>query len=188
MTNPHFFGYGSLVNRATHPYPNAASATAHGWRRAWVHTNGRPHAFLTAVPAPGHKIQGLIAEVPDADWVALDERESAYERRTDTANIMHEKSGVADIAIYAVAPENFSGNSTKHTILLSYLDVVIQGYLAEFGAGGVHKFFASTDGWDAPILNDRHDPIYPRHQSLTDQETAFVDAKLAELKAKILEP
>ena len=37
----------------------------------------------------------------------------------------------------------------KTPILLSYLDVVVQGYLAEFGEAGVARFFASTDGWGA---------------------------------------
>ena len=31
--HPRFFGYGSLVNRDTHDYPNAVRATLSGWRR-----------------------------------------------------------------------------------------------------------------------------------------------------------
>ncbi len=50
MRDPHFFGYGSLVNRRTHVYDSAHRATLEGWRRVWRPTALRPAAFLTAVP------------------------------------------------------------------------------------------------------------------------------------------
>lgn len=46
-------------------------------------------------------------------------------------------------------------------VLLSYLDVVVQGYFREFGRKGVVHFFEMTEGWHAPVLNDRANPIYP---------------------------
>ena len=67
MPRPHFFGYGSLVNRATHDYRNTARATVCGWRRIWRHTSLREVAYLTVARSPGHEIDGLIAEVPDGD-------------------------------------------------------------------------------------------------------------------------
>ncbi|MEO1425117.1 MAG: gamma-glutamylcyclotransferase family protein, partial [Pseudomonadota bacterium] len=67
MQDPYFFGYGSLVNRATHAHDDAHPATLRGWRRMWRHTALRPVAFLTVVPAPGSRIDGLIAAVPGAD-------------------------------------------------------------------------------------------------------------------------
>ena len=71
-------------------------------------------------------------------------------------------------------------------MLLSYLDVVVQGYLREFGEQGVQRFFDTTDGWDAPVLNDRADPVYPRHRTLNEQERALVDDMLAERKVRLL--
>ena len=188
MTHPCFFGYGSLVNRATHDYPNAAHATAHGWRRSWVHTAGRDFAFLTAIRAPNHQIDGLIAEVPNADWAALDEREHAYDRLHEPHRIAHKHPNASDIAIYAVNPNSFAQPETKHPILLSYLDVVLQGYLTEFKEKGALDFIATTDGWDAPILNDRAQPIYPRSQRLTDEQTDFVNTALSELGAILITP
>jgi cation transport regulator ChaC len=78
--DPFFFGYGSLVNRDTHAFPHVARARVRGWARTWKRTRLRKVAFLTAVEAPGIEIEGLIAAVPDADWVALDAREYAYHR------------------------------------------------------------------------------------------------------------
>jgi hypothetical protein len=59
--------------------------------------------------------------------------------------------------------------------------VVVQGYLREFGVEGADRFFATTHGWDMPICRDREDPVYPRHQRLTNEERGFVDSRLARL-------
>jgi hypothetical protein len=71
-------------------------------------------------------------------------------------------------------------------ILMSYLDVVVQGYLREFGQAGAEDFFATTDGWDIPVLDDRAAPRYPRHQALTGDERALVDALLREVGGRVL--
>lgn len=184
MTHPYFFGYGSLVNQDTHTYPNARRATLQDWRRAWVRTDDRDVVFLTAVPAPGHQIDGLVAVVPDADWVALDQRESGYERISSDGKVTHTGDPIAQIAHYAVAADNMR-NGGQHVILLSYLDVVVQGYLREFGSDGVQSFFDTTDGWDTPILNDRPAPKYPRAQVLTPAETQLVDQHLNRLSARV---
>jgi hypothetical protein len=173
----HFFGYGSLVNRATHAYPNATRASLSGWRRTWVHTAVRPLAFLSVEPAPDTTIQGLIAHVPGGDWAALDAREHGYTRHLTearlTCNTPH------GVQVYAV-PQRDAGRPAKaHPILLSYIDVVVQGFLTEFGPQGVTDFFATTNGWEAPILNDRTAPQYPRAQVLTKAELALVDEGLA---------
>lgn len=184
MADPFFFGYGSLVNRETHDFPQINRASLTGWRRGWRHTNMRDVAFLTAVPDPSSTIQGLIAHVPNQDWVALDEREWAYDRVQITAMVSHPLDHDIEIAVYAIPAERYSKPSLKHPILLSYLDVVIQGYLREFGETGAADFFTTTDGWDIPVLNDRAAPQYPRHQCLTAHETAFVDDQLAQITSR----
>lgn len=178
MRDPYFFGYGSLVNRATHGYPDPRPATAHGWRRCWRHTASRPIAILTAVPHPGTSIDGLIAPVPGSDWAALDQREAAYDRIPAGAQVAHDL-GPAEVSIYSIPVDKHPPADAAWPILLSYLDVVVQGYLREFGADGVRHFFDTTDGWDAPLRDDRADPAYPRHQILTAAERDLVDTELA---------
>lgn len=172
---PYFFGYGSLVNRTTHSYPQSTRATLSGWRRAWVRSRHRADVvYLTAVPDPGAQIDGLIAAVPNADWAALDARETGYRRHiTDTV-----QPAPAPVSVYAVDPEDMLDDGAQ-AILLSYLDVVVQGFLAEFGEDGAARFFATTSGWDIPVRNDRAAPIYPRAQHLSASETALVDQLLA---------
>ncbi len=180
MSDPFFFGYGSLVNRATHDFPRAAPARVRGWARMWKRTKLRQVAFLTAVEAPGVEIDGLIAAVPNADWAALDLREHAY-HRLPVKEISHALGALPEIQIYRTKPENDTDASTEHPILLSYLDTVIQGYLREFGTAGAHAFFATTSGWDTSVLDDRDAPVYPRAQVLSASERAFVDERLVEI-------
>lgn len=179
------FGYGSLVNRATHDYANAHPARLAGWRRAWRHVEGRTVAFLTAVPDPASEIDGLVAGVPDDAWDALDLRERSYLREV-ASNVAHALGEEAQVWLYHAPSHLHRPHSEAHPILLSYLDAVVQGFFREYGAEGVRRFFATTDGWDAPILNDRAAPRYPRHQPLTAEETELSDSCLSDAGARIL--
>ena len=180
MNDPFFFGYGSLVNRKTHDYGQAHPAKIKGWRRAWRRSPLRNLCFLTAVPDPDTTIEGLIAAVPNADWAALDIREHGYLRHEVTGHVEHGTKHDPQIAIYAIAPKEHASPTPENPILLSYLDVVVQGYLTEFGEDGVARFFQTTDGWHAPIMNDRANPIYPRAQSLTKAQIGLIDEYIAE--------
>ena len=71
-------------------------------------------------------------------------------------------------------------------MLLSYIDVVVQGYLREFGEAGVARFFDTTDGWNAPIADDRADPVYGRHQRLNSNERGLVHDHLHAVGARII--
>ena len=184
--DPYFFGYGSLVNRTTHDFAEPARARLTGWRRAWKPSTVRKVAFLTAVPDPDCAIDGLIARVPGADWSALDEREWAYDRIPATAEISHEGPDGIEIAVYAVHASKHAAVSDDTPVLLSYIDVVVQGYLNEYGDEGARHFFDTTSGWDVPVLNDRGDPRYSRHRTLDDDERAVVDEGLNRLGVRLI--
>lgn len=181
MSTDFFFGYGSLVNAGTHDFAPLHRATAQGWRRAWVATSARPVAYLSAVRDPACQIDGVIAPVPKGGWAALDAREAAYDRRDALQQVRHDVPAVASLVIYEVAEANRLSTGAEAPVLLSYLDVVIQGYLALFGANGATHFFDTTTGWDAPILDDRAAPRYPRAQQLTQAERKVVDDSLERL-------
>ncbi len=185
MTTPTFFGYGSLVNTSTHTYQGHSPARVTGWRRVWCHANTREVAFLSVHRVDGGQIDGLVASVPDADWAALDEREYGYRRHPlDPAHVQLEGPAPQDPHIYQADPDMIQDPSVGHPILLTYLDVVTQGFLRVFGPDGARAFYTSTDGW-GPILDDRAAPIYPRAQTLSTQETQFVDQQIALLPSVI---
>lgn len=176
MSDPLFFGYGSLVNLATHDYADPHPARLTGWRRVWRRTTLRDAAFLSVERCDTTEIAGIVARVPGADWAALDAREAAYARRDVTQTVLH-PGQPGPVAVYEVEDIHLSDRD-DHPILQSYLDVVVQGYLRVFGETEAHSFFETTHGWDTPILNDRNDPIYPRAQALSAEETDFVDQAL----------
>ncbi|MHA6325523.1 gamma-glutamylcyclotransferase [Roseivivax sp. CAU 1753] len=167
------------MNQRTHENRPAHLATARGWHRAWVAVDAHPLAILTAVRAPEAQIDGLIAAVPGHDWGALDLREKAYDRIEATAEIAHPVDELHSIAIYSVPETRRVVPHGDSPILLSYLDVVLQGYLEAFGEDGARRFFETTENWDTPILNDRAQPRYSRAQSLSAKDIAWIDAELA---------
>ncbi|WP_179378575.1 gamma-glutamylcyclotransferase family protein [Jannaschia marina] len=169
-----FFGYGSLVNRQTHVYPGAKRMRVAGWRRVWRATPINHVSFLTGEPCEGSVIEGLSADVPMGDWAALDLRETGYLRAKlpegpQIYHIPHDLHGPAD---------------GPRPILQSYLDVVVQGFLREFGEEGVARFFDTTAGWETPIRNDRGAPEYPRAQTLSAEEMALVDRYVERMRQR----
>ena len=173
MTEPRFFGYGSLVNLATHAYGDPRPARLPGWGRVWRHTAARPFAYLSSERVEGGEIDGVTAEVPGGDWAALDLRETNYVRRDVTQTVVHD-APPGSVAVYEV-DATASPDGTRHPILMSYLDVVIQGYVALFGTDGADRFFATTRGWGGPIRDDRAAPLYSRPQAVGAAERGIVD-------------
>lgn len=182
MTDPFFFGFGSLVNTATHDYVQTRPARLDGWQRIWVETEARDIAFLSAEPRSGCAIHGLMAAVPDSNWAALDAREFVYRRVDVSATLHHDGPPAPEVALYSVPQHRHITRPRPAPILLSYLDVVVQGYAQVFGAEGVADFFATTVGWDRAILDDRAAPQYPRHQKLTTHEQGLVDQFLTTIR------
>ncbi len=180
MKHAFVFGYGSLVNAATHDYGDVHPARLPGWRRMWRHVEGRSVAFLTIVRDPASEIDGALAPVPGETWADLDQRERSYLRET-ADGVQHELHPETDIRLYHAPEHLHRPHSGHHPILLSYLDVVVQGYYRLGGEAAVQAFFETTDGWDAPVLNDRAAPRYSRHQRLASDEVDLADTWLDRL-------
>ncbi len=184
MTEQFIFGYGSLVNTATHDYGQAHVAELNGWRRVWHYTTLRDLAYLSAIPDPESTIKGVVLQAPALD-AKLEEREQAYVRHPVSHAITHSAKTAPDISVFAIPPKVHRPRHTNSALLLSYIDVVVQGYMREFGETGVQGFFETTHGWGAPILDDRTNPIYPRHQRLSKQETELTDHYLNTLSSVV---
>lgn len=177
MQDAYFFGYGSLVNRKTHAFQDAQPAIIRGWRREWRRSHAYGRTFLSVVRDPDARIGGLIARVPKGDWETLDKREAGYSRH-DIAPTDIMTQHVARPQIYAIAPEAPALPCERFPIRLSYLDVVIAGFLQEFGPEGVTDFFKSTTGWGI-VADDRARPLYARALPVGQEIEALVDEHLA---------
>jgi cation transport regulator ChaC len=188
-----YFGYGSLVNRATRPVlEQARPARLTGWRRSWTHrvTRGDGHSdcsSLTIDPAdePDAGIDGVLVSLAAADLPLLDARESGYERltvpMTDVELLAAPESGAAVpaagdvILVYRSLADNRHPASVGFPILQSYIDCVMAGYLAVFGTEGLQRFMQSTHGWHFPTHDDRADPRYPRAVAVDAEQRANFD-------------
>ena len=174
MNKAYFFGYGSLVNLSTHIYEDAHAATLLGFQRVWCDVPAYDVALLSIKAAADQRIQGVIAQVPDDNWSALDERERGYDRYSVRENVVCLDGFLpAHCSVYQVPRQR--EQRAPAPILLSYLDVVIQGFLDIHGPSGAEHFFATTAGWERGILDDRATPRYPRHRKLSTDQTCIVD-------------
>ena len=81
-----------------------------------------------------------------------------------------------DCPVYVYeAQTNGVSHDPHDPILQSYLDAVLQGFLAEFGKEGARNFLATT-------------PIYPRAVRLSPEEQLFFDDLLQAHRARTVFP
>jgi len=168
-----YFGYGSLVNLGSlrTPYISAHRATLKGWKRSWMSQRNMPDmALLSVIKAQDAEIDGLLIIDHTESLPDLDKREAQYSRvALDNNNlILHESQTTVDSKFLYVADQLPSTSEKK--IARSYLDVVMQGYLQQFGEDGLQRFMETTVNFDIHIIEDRDQPLYPRATQLTEQE------------------
>ncbi|MBC7283114.1 gamma-glutamylcyclotransferase family protein [Hoeflea sp.] len=195
-----YFGYGSLVNRATlGPGVVAAwPARLRGWRRTWrarpdmgptplaVLAPGPAPCLLSAHPDPGSAIDGLLVIDLADNLTSVDAREFRYHRRLIGVDALDFGGEIPALARRAEIPLHVYEARIEHPpvagpspILRSYLDTVMQGFLCEFGETGLSRFVAETEAFDRPVLEDREAPLYGRAVALSPGEIALFDAVLA---------
>ena len=183
------FGYGSLVNPATHRTPVVATVSAEidGWRRAWRRRPPNPDnprdgiAFLSVEEAPGTTIRGVlmidrVESLPD-----LDRREALYDRvpiEATAVRVLEPHPVLApDVPFYIYRASRFAGpEAAPPRLLRSYLDAVFQGYRNRFGEAAVAEFLATTADGALDIEEDREAPVYMRPVLLDPDERAAFDA------------
>jgi hypothetical protein len=195
-----YFGYGSLVNRATlrTVIVGATPARVHGWRRLWqprpdltLDPDRAVHAsLLTVEKAPSHWIDGLLVYDSVDNLPAVDLRENDYQRRVvalDQLDLpVDTVPAGCPVYIYEADP-HVDDDPGPFPILQSYLDAVLQGFHREHGEAGVRRFIEGTGRFDTPILADRAWPIYPRAVMLRPEEAAFYDGLLTGIGATYLD-
>ncbi len=184
-----YFGFGSLVNRKTlsNDTVDIIPAKLKGWRRHWQPRPDeamasqilRSIALLSIHQDPSCDITGLIIIDKISNLSALDKRERGYQKiNLDESDFTIENSNInnfADNSIHVYVSSPGEATQGPLSLLRSYLDVVMQGYLREFGEDGIAAFIDSTKGFDLQILEDRQKPIYSRHQPVSDDESAIFE-------------
>jgi hypothetical protein len=183
-----YFGYGSLVNRATlrTDIVEIVPARLLGWRRIWrprPDMPGFPAALLTVRREPGAFCDGVLIVDRAENLAAVDAREARYRRvRLETAEIEHPEARAIAIPAYVYeADPELPPHREPPVILQSYLDAVMQGFLNMHGEAGLRRFLAETHGFaEVPIRPDRETPAYPRAVTLSEAERLLFDTLYGE--------
>lgn len=165
------FGYGSLVNLATHCFDANTFTKLHGFERVWIASETRAHAYLSIRPQENSAIEGAILYVPEQDFDNLNAREKGYQLIDVSAQIDANPSPTFTYLREEIQDE-------PAPILFSYLATVLDGFFQFGSEDAAHAFLDSTKNW-GPLLHDEDDPLYPRY--------AVDDARSSRIKALILE-
>ena len=177
-----YFGYGSLVCRATHRTEIVAAVPARlkGWRRLWrprPDMPGFPAALLSVRPQHGAACDGLLVFDRAENLASVDAREACYRRvALSSGDLVVNGPAAFDCPLYLyVAEEDVPPHPEPPAILRSYLEAVLLGFLREHGEGGVSRFIAETEGFGTGLHDDSHAPIYPRAVALEAAERDLVE-------------
>lgn len=195
-----YFGYGSLVNRATLLSQAVAvfPARLKGWGRTWrprpdmgptpgvMLPEGLTPSLLTAHRSEGASIDGVLVIDLAENLPGVDAREFRYHRRDIALEdlVFGENPAAAPgldpsirLHVYEARTEH-PDTLGPSPILRSYLDAVMQGFYREFGEDGLHRFVAETGAFHMPIHEDRDRPLYPRAVTLSAAEAELFDLAL----------
>jgi len=186
-----YFGYGSLVNDRTRNLESfGLSGRLKGFRRQWrmrsgYGDTGQPGnegvTALSVVRDDNAYCDGLLVFDHKDHLPQVDKRETNYDRLSlDLADFdcnFDIPAGV-EAYIYIGQPHYTHWAEGAFPVLQSYIDAVMQGFLDKFGHAGLERFISETDGWRVPILQDRHNPIYPRPVLLNASEERLFDQLL----------
>lgn len=179
-----YFGYGSLVNRATHRTDIAGYSPARlkGWRRQWLprpHSDFGPVAMLSVFEDSRCEIDGLVVRDFARNLPAVDAREIRYNRQhlqSHQLDILQQNDKAeAAVNIYVAKHVDVIENAHQCRILRSYLDAVMQGYFNKFGHEGLLRFVQTSENFAIGIREDRKKPVYQRPVVTTAKERALFD-------------
>jgi hypothetical protein len=184
MNDTLVFAYGSLVNSGTRQSGvRSLPGVLPGWVRQWKHCIETPNGkicALTVAPDARKEVRGLVLFQDTNDLAELDQRESGYSRVRVNVCLENSPLGKMEPRFFTYVGDlaHSAFGSDEFPIWRSYLDCVLGGYFELGGRWAMDNFIASTLGWDAPILDDRQTPKYPRAVTLASNQKREIDEAL----------
>jgi cation transport regulator ChaC len=186
-----YFGYGSLVNELTwlpseRRHPTRRPVEVQNWSREWRHRVEPPRGcVLTAREQAGSRIQGVLILCDAADLAQVDAREAGYDRvelpRQDVVSLaghLPEK-----LYIYKSKPAYYQPGGADYPIWFSYAEAVLHGFMSVFKSAGVDAFIGTTNGWSAPVIDDRDNPRYRRSPRglMSSEDKDYIAQKIRQI-------
>jgi hypothetical protein len=179
------FGYGSLVDRVNQVPGCIWPVKLTGFTRAWRHcidTDWGKVCALTIIPNNSARVTGVLVPLSPEGLTELDKREIGYIRRNvQQHHLTVEVSAneLGPVFTYFSEEQLLRPGSREYPIWCSYVDYILAYYIQLFGGDAAHRFITETVGWEAPMLDDRHYPKYPRAKPLSIQMRTMIDQSLA---------
>lgn len=168
MSEQFIFGYGSLIcqdsRSRTGVTSNAYPIEVRGIQRRWsMHSPEWPATAVSAHHSQSHHCNGVYFSVDDENLSKFDQREQGYDRIQlpwDQVTSPDNRALPTDGVLWAYVGTDEGAPSHTRPIMQSYLDVILNGCL-DFGTDFTRRFTQTTELWQH-LVNDRHDPQYPR--------------------------
>jgi hypothetical protein len=186
-----YFGYGSLVNELTwlpseRRHPKRRPVEVQNWSREWRHCVETPRGcVLTAIEQAGSRIQGLLILCDAADLAQVDAREAGYERvALRRQDVLSPVSHLPEkLYIYKSKPAHYQPGGADYPIWFSYAEAVLHGFMSVFKTEGVDAFIGSTNGWSAPVIDDRDNPRYRRSPRglMSSEDKEYIEQKIRQI-------
>jgi len=170
------FAYGSLVGRRSRDFiAEATPATLEGWNRSWSHgirTKRGNVCALTVVSKPQSMLRGVVLQCDKATLRTLDKREDGYSRKE--VNVVLDTGHRSRSWLYVGRRDRRVDGEDGYSIWMSYLLVVLAGYLELGGPRALQDFYGTTVGWNMPVEHDEREPKYTRAFRLKPGERAQI--------------
>lgn len=171
----YIFGYGSLIcadsRSRTGVAGDAHPVEIQGIARKWsVHTPEWPATAVSAHDEPSASSNGVYFQVDEQNLERFDEREQGYRRVAVPWNRVQPLSNQAlptEGTLWAYVGNQLGQPTTEKPIMQSYVDVILNGCL-DYGTDFAARFAQTTQYWQH-LVDDRHQPLYPRPLKSTER-------------------
>lgn len=170
MSRHYILGYGSLISSESRAKTGETGQVwpvkLLGYERSWaVMSPSLGMSSVAVVKNDSKACNGVLIEVAEDQFPLFDEREKGYQRSQIERHQLHpyREETLPDGTYWVYHTEQVIHPCHMNPIVLSYVDVILSGCL-EHGAAFTNDFLSLTKGWNAPLVNDRPTPIYPRAQ------------------------
>lgn len=170
MERHYILGYGSLISSESRAKTGETGQVwpvkLHGFERHWsVMTPELGMSSVAIVKAEEKFCNGVLIEVAEDQFPLFDEREKGYQRAQIPKQQLqpYHDEPLPEGIYWAYHTQDVVHPCHKFPITLSYVDVILSGCF-EHGDAFTTDFLSLTQGWHAPLINDRPTPVYPRAQ------------------------